>query len=178
MPHWKCLKFNKRPSFNRINILLRYLYLLSRFWFFVSLNLVAVRTVWILVKFCETAPSIINFFTGISCVQFDDTRIASGSYDKTIRVWDIKSDDSDVVLTLAGHSGTVRCLNLNGNRLVSGSVDRSIKVSSMLHFCSFVLWFWGQMKEGHSLSTCPLHICTLYLVQTQVQSKDSDVDVG
>ena len=32
------------------------------------------------------------------------------------------------MLTLAGHSGTVRCLNLNGNRLVSGSVDRSIKV--------------------------------------------------
>ena len=93
-------------------------------------------------------------------------------------MWDIKSDDSDVVLTLAGHSGTVRCLNLNGNRLVSGSVDRSIKVSSMLHFCSFALWFWGQMKEGHSLSTCALHICTLYLVQTQVQSKDSDVDVG
>ena len=93
-------------------------------------------------------------------------------------MWDIKSDDSDVVLTLAGHSGTVRCLNLNGNRLVSGSVDRSIKVSSMLHFCSFVLWFRGQIKEGHSLSACALHICTLYLVQTQVQSKDSDVDVG
>lgn len=65
---------------------------------------------------------------GISCVQFDDTRIASGSYDKMIRVWDIKSGDSDVVLTLAGHSGTVRCLTLDGNRLVSGSVDRSIKV--------------------------------------------------
>ena len=32
------------------------------------------------------------------------------------------------MLTLAGHSGTVRCLDLNGNRLVSGSVDRSIKV--------------------------------------------------
>ena len=93
-------------------------------------------------------------------------------------MWDIKSDDSGVVLTLAGHSGTVRCLNLNGNRLVSGSVDRSIKVSSMLHFCSFVLWFQGQIKEGHSLSTCALHICILYLVQTQVQSKDSDMDIG
>lgn len=68
------------------------------------------------------------FSSGISCVQFDDTRIASGSYDKTIRVWDIRSGDCNAVLTLAGHSGTVRCLNLNGNRLVSGSVDRSIKV--------------------------------------------------
>ena len=67
-------------------------------------------------------------------MQFDDTRIASGSYDKTIRVWDIKSDESDVVLTLAGHSGTVRCLNLNGNRLVSGSVDRSIKVGFVFTF--------------------------------------------
>lgn len=43
-------------------------------------------------------------------------------------MWDIQSADCDAVLTLAGHSGTVRCLNLNGNRLVSGSVDRSIKV--------------------------------------------------
>ena len=43
-------------------------------------------------------------------------------------MWDIRSGDCDAVLTLAGHSGTVRCLNLNGNRLVSGSVDRSIKV--------------------------------------------------
>ena len=44
-------------------------------------------------------------------------------------MWDIRSGDCNAVLTLAGHSGTVRCLNLNGNRLVSGSVDRSIKVS-------------------------------------------------
>jgi len=107
-----------------------------------------------LFNFARQLLQLSILFLGISCVQFDDTRIASGSYDKTIRVWDIKSNDSDVVLTLAGHSGTVRCLNLNGNRLVSGSVDRSIKVSSMLHFSSFVPWFQGQIKEGLSLSTC------------------------
>ena len=35
---------------------------------------------------------------------------------------------SELMLTLEGHSGTVRCLDLNGNRLVSGSTDRTIKV--------------------------------------------------
>lgn len=37
------------------------------------------------------------FHTGISCVQFDDSRIASGSSDKTIKVWAIKrSFDKDL----------------------------------------------------------------------------------
>jgi len=32
------------------------------------------------------------------------------------------------VITLCGHSGTVRCLHLLDNRLISGSTDRTIKV--------------------------------------------------
>jgi len=67
---------------------------------------------------------------GISCVQFDGTRIVSGSHDKTIRVWNIKTNSKWSVLTLTGHSGEVRCLHLEpgGNRLVSGSTDTTIKV--------------------------------------------------
>ncbi|XP_070558029.1 F-box/WD repeat-containing protein 7-like [Ptychodera flava] len=65
---------------------------------------------------------------GISCVQFDDTRIVSGSSDKTIKVWNIRTNTPWSVLTLVGHSGTVRCLHLEGNRLVSGSTDANIKV--------------------------------------------------
>ena len=66
---------------------------------------------------------------GISCVQFDGSRIVSGSHDKTIRVWNIKTNSKWSVLTLAGHSGEVRCLHLEsgGNRLVSGSTDATIK---------------------------------------------------
>jgi F-box/WD-40 domain protein 7 len=65
---------------------------------------------------------------GISCVQFDEQRIVSGSSDKTIKVWDIRTNKPWSALTLAGHSATVRCLHLSGDRLVSGSADRTIKV--------------------------------------------------
>lgn len=65
---------------------------------------------------------------GVSCVQFDETRIVSGSSDKTIKLWNIRTNSPWAVQTLVGHSGTVRCLHLDGNRLVSGSTDRTIKV--------------------------------------------------
>lgn len=65
---------------------------------------------------------------GISCVQFDEGRIVSGSHDKTIRVWNIKTNSPWSVMTLTGHSGEVRCLHLEKNSLVSGSVDTTIKV--------------------------------------------------
>ena len=65
---------------------------------------------------------------GISCVQFDSSRIVSGSHDKTIRVWNIKTNSPWSVMTLTGHSGEVRCLHLEGNRVASGSTDTTIKV--------------------------------------------------
>ncbi|GFR72909.1 F-box/WD repeat-containing protein 7-like [Elysia marginata] len=65
---------------------------------------------------------------GISCVQFDDSRIVSGSSDKTIKVWNMRTNAPWSVQTLMGHHGTVRCLHLEGNRLVSGSCDTTIKV--------------------------------------------------
>jgi len=65
---------------------------------------------------------------GISCVQFDANRIVSGSHDKTIKVWNTKTNSPWSVMTLTGHSGEVRCLHLQGNKLVSGSTDLTIKV--------------------------------------------------
>lgn len=65
---------------------------------------------------------------GVSCVQFDDHRIVSGSHDNTIKVWNMRTNSRWSVQTLVGHSGIVRCLHLAGNRLVSGSADATIKV--------------------------------------------------
>ncbi len=52
----------------------------------------------------------------------------SGSHDKTIRVWNIKTNSPWSVMTLVGHSGEVRCLHLHGDRLASGGTDGTIKV--------------------------------------------------
>ncbi|KRX92156.1 TP53-regulating kinase [Trichinella pseudospiralis] len=65
---------------------------------------------------------------GISCVQFDENRIVSGSSDKSIKLWDIRTNNPLAVMTLLGHSGTVRCLQLNGSRLASGSNDHTLKM--------------------------------------------------
>jgi len=64
----------------------------------------------------------------VTCVSFDETKIASGSSDSTIRVWSTKTNASWSVLTLLGHSDAVRCLALRGNMLISGSSDHTIKV--------------------------------------------------
>lgn len=46
----------------------------------------------------------------------------------SLTVWNIRTNSPWSVMTLVGHSGTVRCLHLLGNRLVSGSTDQTLKV--------------------------------------------------
>ncbi|CAB3978223.1 F-box WD repeat-containing 7-like [Paramuricea clavata] len=56
-----------------------------------------------------------------------ENMIASGSYDKTIKVWDAKS--GKILQTLTGHSKGVWCLCfLSKTLLISGSHDTSIRV--------------------------------------------------
>ncbi|XP_065066535.1 uncharacterized protein LOC135692378 [Rhopilema esculentum] len=87
---------------------------------------------------------------GVSCVQFDETIIVSGSSDKTIKVWDISCLRTYPILTLVGHSGTVRCLHLNGNQLVSGSADTTIKVWDLVVGCDWSSAACKVTMVGHS----------------------------
>ncbi|KAH7162231.1 WD40-repeat-containing domain protein [Dactylonectria estremocensis] len=78
---------------------------------------------------------------GVTCLQFDDNIMATGSYDTTIRIWNIET--GEVMRTLRGHTSAVRCLQFDDSKLISGSFDKTIKI-----------WNW---QTGECLSTLQCH---------------------
>src|SRR5271154_4444846 len=58
----------------------------------------------------------------------DGSRLASGSNDRTVRVWNTAT--GQVKQTLKGHSNSVRSVAFSpdGSRLASGSDDRTVRV--------------------------------------------------
>jgi F-box/WD-40 domain protein MET30 len=89
---------------------------------------------------------------GVMCLQFDDRILITGSYDCTVKVWDLKT--GQVLRTLTGHTQGIRCLNFDeSGRLVTGSMDGTIK-----------LWNWhtGQccttLATSHSRGIIGVHL--------------------
>ena len=65
-----------------------------------------------------------------------DGRLLSGSYDRTLKVWDERAlsvrggaDTDTCAATLVGHTGVVLALaELPGRRVASGSADGTVRV--------------------------------------------------
>lgn len=80
----------------------------------------------------------------ITCLQFSDNKIVSGSDDNTLKVWSaitgkvsflkklsnasFKYDFWQCLRTLTGHTGGVWSSQMSGNTIISGSTDRTLKV--------------------------------------------------
>ncbi|KAJ3474401.1 hypothetical protein NLG97_g9863 [Lecanicillium saksenae] len=62
----------------------------------------------------------------ITCLQFDEDKIITGSDDTLIHIYDTKT--GKLLKKLEGHEGGVWALQYEGNILVSGSTDRSVRV--------------------------------------------------
>ncbi len=65
----------------------------------------------------------------VCCLLTWGGKVASGSGDKTIRVWDVGAGTHEQ--TLAGHERAVVALVACGQRLISSSEDKTVKVWSM-----------------------------------------------
>ncbi|KAL8801897.1 MAG: hypothetical protein Q9182_004186 [Xanthomendoza sp. 2 TL-2023] len=86
---------------------------------------------------------------GVMCLQFDDRVLATGSYDATIKIWDLETCEE--MRTLKGHESGIRCLQFDDTKLISGSIDRSLRVWN---------WHTGQCIStytGHSGGVIGLH---------------------
>lgn len=57
-----------------------------------------------------------------------NNRLFSGSYDGTVKVWDV--DTLACLKTLAGHTGPVRTLVYSGGHMFSGSYDKTVRACS------------------------------------------------
>ena len=63
---------------------------------------------------------------GIYSLQFDSTRVVTGSRDCKVRVWDLET--KQCIRTMIGHKGSVLCLQFDdrSNTVVTGSSDTTI----------------------------------------------------
>jgi len=71
--------------------------------------------------------TLVGHDAGVTCIDFDDNHILSGSMDRTIRRWDFHRQNEDVFV-LTGHDLAVSCLQLWSYALVSGGVDKAIRM--------------------------------------------------
>jgi F-box/WD-40 domain protein MET30 len=65
---------------------------------------------------------------GVMCVQFCEILkiVITGSFDKTVRVWDLETGKP--LRTLTGHSRCVRALQFDDAKLVTGAMDNTLKI--------------------------------------------------
>ena len=93
---------------------------------------------------------------GVMCLQFSGSTLATGSYDTTIKIWDLESGEE--LRTLKGHTSGVRCLQFDDVRLISGSLDNTIRMWDWQTGQCFRV-FEPQMGGIISLNFGPKYLC-------------------
>jgi F-box/WD-40 domain protein MET30 len=105
---------------------------------------------------------------GIMCIQFceNKNRLISGSYDKTVHVWNLET--GEILKVLTGHTRCVRALQFDDAKLVTGSMDNTLKI-----------WNYNtgqciRTLQGHTDGVISLHFDSRILVSG---SADKNVKV-
>lgn len=63
---------------------------------------------------------------GVMCVQADESMIASGSYDTTVKIWDLATGEQ--LRSLDGHTRGVNAVQFDDTKLISASMDKTLKI--------------------------------------------------
>ena len=72
--------------------------------------------------------SILNYshLSSVSSVAIREGKLVSGSWDATVKVWDIKT--GELLNILEGHTDAVYCVAIRDGKVISGSWDKTIKI--------------------------------------------------
>ncbi|KAF9572853.1 hypothetical protein BGW38_008485, partial [Lunasporangiospora selenospora] len=103
----------------------------------------------------------------VYCVQFDHTKIVTGSRDCTIKIWDLHTLKCLRTLT-GGHTMSVLCLQFDDRIMVSGSSDTTIIVWDM------VIYKPISRLRGHTAGVLDVSFDDQYIVSC---SKDASIKV-
>jgi len=100
-----------------------------------------------------TLPGHSSFVNSLA-ISPDGQILASGSWDKTIKIWNLET--AELIGTLTGHSDRVNsvAISYDGKMLVSGSSDETIKFWN-LHNGDLLCTFPGHSMEVNSVAINP-----------------------
>ncbi|XP_062979317.1 F-box and WD repeat domain containing protein 10B [Elgaria multicarinata webbii] len=108
--------------------------------------------------------------------------ILSGSYDLSIRMWNILTGSCEKIFN--GHSGSITCLDLYKNKFVSGSKDRTAKMWSIdtgkcLKTFSHKGIVWAaKMNDTHVVSACDSGEVKVWHAETCILIKTLEGHLG
>ncbi|KAF9170471.1 hypothetical protein BGX21_007542 [Mortierella sp. AD011] len=114
----------------------------------------------------QKKTKLIGHTDSVYCVQFDHSKIITGSRDQTIKFWDLQT--LKCTQTLHGHSQSVLCLQYNEDIMVSGSSDNTIIVWDMKTYKPI------RRLHGHTAGVLDVCFDSQYIVSC---SKDTTIKV-
>ena len=119
----------------------------------------------------EIEKKFIRLGVNTCCISSDDSFIISGSWDKTLKMWDLKT--GNCLQTFVGHTSVVKtaCLSNDNLFVISGSYDRSIQVWDISLGVSIQTWGGqeNEFEEGHGapITSCGImHTDNSYIVSS------------
>lgn len=99
---------------------------------------------------------------GVTCLQiWDDNILATGSYDNTIKIWDLETGEE--IRTLTGHTRGIRSLQMDDHKLLSASLDGTVKV-----------WNWRTGKCIRTLSSHSEGVISVHFQDVVIASGSID----
>ncbi|THH30480.1 hypothetical protein EUX98_g3691 [Antrodiella citrinella] len=109
----------------------------------------------------------------VYCLEFDSSKIITGSRDKTIKVWSLKT--GKCLATFSGHNGSVLCLKFDKDWDLDPANALSEEESAESYSATgHSLWRKGFMVSGSSDSS----VCVWDMYSCPVERSDGTVDMA